>query len=151
TQARHELAHLGFGDQSGRTPVRRGRRATRATRQGLVRSGHGSPGAAQSGRRKVKRWPEGYVALQHYTTFASEARQGAPLPRSARRIRQNTGSGPGPRGAQAMRRQSDRDSESTTSSRWQRRAARQEAERGRIPKHGKRYVELAQQMIAKRA
>ena len=50
-----------------------------------------------------------------------------------------------------MRRQGDPDAENTTSARWQRRAARQEAERGRIPKHGKRYVELAQQMIARRA
>jgi hypothetical protein len=50
-----------------------------------------------------------------------------------------------------MRRQRDSDAESTTSARWQRRAARQDAERGRIPKHGKRYVDLAQQMIAKRA
>jgi hypothetical protein len=50
-----------------------------------------------------------------------------------------------------MRRQRDSDAESTTSARWQRRAARQDAERGRIPKHGKRYVDLAQQMIARRA
>jgi hypothetical protein len=50
-----------------------------------------------------------------------------------------------------MRRQGDPEAEHTTSARWQRRAARQEAERGRIPKHGKRYVDLAQQMIAKRA
>ena len=50
-----------------------------------------------------------------------------------------------------MRRQGDPDAEHTTSARWQRRAARQDAERGRIPKHGKRYVDLAQQMIAKRA
>jgi hypothetical protein len=35
--------------------------------------------------------------------------------------------------------------------RWQRRAARREAERRRIPKHGKAYVTLAEQMLAQRA
>jgi hypothetical protein len=35
--------------------------------------------------------------------------------------------------------------------RWQRRAARHEAERRRMPKHGKGYVTLAQQLIARRA
>ena len=34
---------------------------------------------------------------------------------------------------------------------WQRRAARREAERRRMPKHGKAYVALAQQLIGKRA
>ena len=35
--------------------------------------------------------------------------------------------------------------------RWQRRARRREAERRRMPKHGKSYADLAQRMIARRA
>jgi hypothetical protein len=50
-----------------------------------------------------------------------------------------------------MRRERDPDSPSTASARWQRRAARQDAERRRMPKHGKAYVDLAQRMIARRA
>ncbi len=35
--------------------------------------------------------------------------------------------------------------------RWQRRAGRRETERRRIPKHGKAYVTLVEQMLAERA
>jgi hypothetical protein len=35
--------------------------------------------------------------------------------------------------------------------RWQRRALRRAAERRRIPKHGKTYVTLVEQMLAQRA
>ena len=35
--------------------------------------------------------------------------------------------------------------------RWARRAARREAERRRIPKHGKAFVTLAERMLAERA
>ena len=35
--------------------------------------------------------------------------------------------------------------------RWQRRAARRDTERRRIPKHGKAFVTLAQRMMAQRA
>lgn len=37
------------------------------------------------------------------------------------------------------------------SGRWQRRALRHAAERRRIPKHGKTYVNLVEQMLAARA
>jgi len=37
------------------------------------------------------------------------------------------------------------------SGRWQRRARREAAARRRIPKHGKAYVILAEQMLARRA
>jgi hypothetical protein len=50
-----------------------------------------------------------------------------------------------------MRRERDPDTQSTGSARWQRRAARQDAERRRMPKHGKGYVDLTQRMIARRA
>ena len=45
-----------------------------------------------------------------------------------------------------MRRQQQANGEERTSARWQRRAARQEAERRRVPKHGKGYVDLAQRI-----
>ncbi len=35
--------------------------------------------------------------------------------------------------------------------RWERRAARREAARRRMPKHGQRYAQLAQRMLARRA
>jgi hypothetical protein len=50
-----------------------------------------------------------------------------------------------------MRRQQQANGEERTSARWQRRAARQEAERRRVPKHGRGYVDLAQRMILRRA
>jgi hypothetical protein len=50
-----------------------------------------------------------------------------------------------------MRRPRDGDDENGGSARWRRREVRREAERRRIPKHGKSYVKLAQQMIARRA
>jgi hypothetical protein len=39
----------------------------------------------------------------------------------------------------------------TPGGRWQRRALRHAAERRRIPKHGKTYVGLVEQMLAERA
>ena len=43
------------------------------------------------------------------------------------------------------------DDEVETDEQWVRRTARREAERQRIPKHGRAYTDLAQQMIARRA
>ncbi len=39
----------------------------------------------------------------------------------------------------------------TPAGRWARRAARREAERRRMPKHGKAFVALAERMLAERA
>ncbi len=50
-----------------------------------------------------------------------------------------------------MRQRRQTNGENGASARWQRRAARQEAERRRVPKHGKGYVDLARRMIARRA
>ena len=49
------------------------------------------------------------------------------------------------------REQDEQDEQPDQGGRWQRRAARREAERRRMPKHGKAYVDLAQRMIARRA
>ncbi|HLH22551.1 MAG TPA: hypothetical protein VK066_08510 [Chloroflexota bacterium] len=48
-------------------------------------------------------------------------------------------------------REHDREPEEAPGGRWQRRAVRRAAERRRIPKHGKTYVTLVEQMLAQRA
>ncbi len=45
----------------------------------------------------------------------------------------------------------DAATEALLAGRWRRRAARQEAARRRVAKHGKAYVALAQAMLARRA